>query len=245
MALGYLSEIFTSFQGEGVHAGRRHLFVRLAGCNLRCRYCDTPDSLERVPSFRVHCIDGSHRDAPNPVSAADAMSEILPLLDAVAPLDGLAVTGGEPLMQPAFLAELLSDARLPRPRLLETNGMLPEPLREVLSVIDVVSMDVKLPSNSGERAFWAQHERFLAAANGKAYVKVLVDAGTAIDEVARAAALVRAIAPATPVFLQPITDVAGRPDTDAETLQRFFAAARLYVDDVRVLPQAHKALAIR
>jgi hypothetical protein len=63
--------------------------------------------------------------------------------------------------------------------------------------------------------------------------------------VARAAALVRDIAPATPVFLQPITDVAGRPDTDAETLQRFFAVARRHVDDVRVLPQAHKALAIR
>ena len=48
MRPGYLSEIFVSFQGEGAHVGYRHLFVRLAGCNLRCRYCDTPDSRERT-----------------------------------------------------------------------------------------------------------------------------------------------------------------------------------------------------
>jgi organic radical activating enzyme len=242
---GYLSEIFTSYQGEGIHAGRRHLFVRMGGCNLRCRYCDTPDSLERVASYRIHNPDGSHRDAANPVSAATALSDVLTLLDGAAPLDGVAITGGEPLLQPAFLAEFLADARLPRPRLLETNGMLPESLREVLPVVDVVSMDIKLPSNSGERAFWAQHERFLAVAEGKAYVKVLVDGGTDAAEVARAAAVVHDTAPATPVFLQPITDAAGRLDTDAIMLDRFFAAARRHVDDVRVLPQAHKALAIR
>ncbi len=245
MARGHLSEIFTSYQGEGVHAGRRHLFVRLAGCNLRCRYCDTPDSLERVASYRIHNADGSHRDAENPVSVATALSDVLTLLDLSAPVDGVAITGGEPLLQPNFITEFLADVRLPRPRLLETNGMLPEPLREVLPVVDVVSMDIKLPSNSGERAFWEQHERFLAIANGKAYVKILVDGGTDTAEVARAAALVQHAAPATPVFLQPISNAAGRIDTDAVMLDRFFAAARRHIDDVRLLPQAHKALSIR
>jgi len=245
VARGYLSEIFVSFQGEGVHAGRRHLFVRLAGCNLRCRYCDTPDSLERVASYRIHSADGSHREAANPVSAATALSDVLTLLTLSAPVDGIAITGGEPLLQPNFLIDFLADERLPRPRLLETNGMLPEALREVLPLVDVVSMDIKLPSNSGERAFWDQHERFLAVANGKAYVKVLVDAGTDVAEVARAAALVHDTAPATPVFLQPISSAAGKLDTDAVMLNRLFAAARRHIDDVRVLPQAHKALSIR
>lgn len=242
MADGYLSEIFLSFQGEGTQVGRRQLFVRLAGCNLRCRYCDTPDSLERVPSCRVSAADGTLRELANPLSAAAVLDAALPLIEAEAPVDGMALTGGEPLLQTEFLAELLADDRWPRPRLLETNGMLPESLRAVLPLVDVVSMDIKLPSNSGERGFWDQHARFLAIAGDKAYVKVLVDAGTDLDDVDRAAALVGDRAA---VFLQPITAGDGRVDVTANDLRRFFAAARRHVADVRVLPQTHKMLAIR
>lgn len=242
MADGYLSEIFLSFQGEGTQAGRRQLFIRLAGCNLRCRYCDTPDSLERVASYRVFAADGGAREHANPVSAAAVLETVLPLLADEAAVDGTALTGGEPLLQAEFLAELLADDQLPRPRLLETNGMLSESLRTVLPLVDVVSMDVKLPSNSGERAFWEQHARFLELAGDKAYVKILVDAGTALDDVERAAALVGQRAA---VFLQPITVADGRVDLGAGDLRRFFAAARRHVVDVRVLPQTHKMLAIQ
>jgi organic radical activating enzyme len=242
VADGYLSEIFLSFQGEGTQAGRRQLFVRLAGCNLRCRYCDTPDSLERVASFRVFGADGVAREHANPVLPSSVIAAARPLLDAEPPVDGTAFTGGEPLLQAEFLAELLGDACWPRPRLLETNGMLPESLRSVLPLIDVVSMDIKLPSNSGERGFWDQHARFLSIAGDKAYVKVLVDAGTDLDDVDRAAALVGAQAV---VFLQPITAPDGRLDVTADDLRRFFAAARRHVPDVRVLPQTHKMLAIQ
>ncbi len=60
------SEIFVSFQGEGLHAGRRQVFVRLAGCPLRCRWCDTPESLVPVPSCRIVDADGG-RVRPNPL----------------------------------------------------------------------------------------------------------------------------------------------------------------------------------
>ena len=36
-----VTEIFQSIQGESTHAGRPCIFVRLTGCNLRCRWCDT------------------------------------------------------------------------------------------------------------------------------------------------------------------------------------------------------------
>lgn len=38
----YVSEVFSSIQGEGKLLGRRQIFVRFSGCNLNCNYCDTP-----------------------------------------------------------------------------------------------------------------------------------------------------------------------------------------------------------
>jgi organic radical activating enzyme len=242
VADGYLSEIFLSFQGEGTQVGRRQLFIRLAGCNLRCRYCDTPDALERGSRCRVFGVDGVVRELQNPLSPRAVIEAARPLLAADALVDGTAITGGEPLLQAEFLAALLADDAWPRPVLLETNGMLPEPLRAVVSLVDVVSMDIKLPSNSGERAFWDQHARFLAVAGEKAYVKVLVDGGTEMADVERAADLVGDRAA---VFLQPITGMDGDVDITAADLQRLYRAARRRVPDVRVLPQTHKMLAIQ
>src|SRR6185295_1944409 len=48
--VGWIREVFASFQGEGTHVGRRTVFVRTAGCSLRCRFCDTPEALVRTPS---------------------------------------------------------------------------------------------------------------------------------------------------------------------------------------------------
>jgi organic radical activating enzyme len=242
---GYLSEIFVSFQGEGLYAGRRHLFLRFAGCHLRCRYCDTPGSLERTPSLRVYPDGQPVLEGRNPLTCDEVLAHGMAVLDAAGGADGLAITGGEPLLQADFLSELLADARWPRPRILETSGTQPDKLLHVLPVVDAVSMDIKLPSNSGEPAFWDAHARFLVAARGKAYVKILVDEKTTLEDVERAAALVGSESPTSPVFLQPITSPAGDIDLRAPTLARFFHAIRRYAVDVRVLPQTHKMLRIQ
>ncbi|OFV88781.1 MAG: hypothetical protein A3J75_00325 [Acidobacteria bacterium RBG_16_68_9] len=245
MTKGYLQEVFVSFQGEGAYAGRRHLFIRMAGCNLRCRYCDTPDSLARGPHFRVYYGGRETHDAPNPVSCSGLTPHLARLMETQAPIDGVALTGGEPLLQAAFLAELLRRDELPRPRLLETGGTLPEELAVVIPWIDSISMDIKIPSNTGERPFWDEHTRFLRLARGKVHVKILVDAATLVAEVERAAELVRATASEAPVFLQPIGDPDGRLDVDQGILWTFYRASRRFVGDVRVLPQVHKTLGVR
>src|SRR5262245_30799588 len=192
---GYVSEIFSSFQGEGLFAGRRHVFLRLAGCNLRCGYCDTPDSLEPTATCTTHDCDGGDRSLANPLSPERLSSLLAPFLSAPG-VHALAVTGGEPLLQAGFLAEVLSETRPAVPVLLETNGTYPDRLRTVLSLIDIVSMDVKLPSNSGEPASWGEHREFLAMSRGKTlYVKVPVDESTLEPEVEEAARLVREEAP--------------------------------------------------
>ena len=131
MTLGYVSEIFSSFQGEGVFAGRRHVFLRMAGCNLRCGYCDTPDSLERTAACAVHLPDGSERSVPNPLGV-DAVSSLLAPFLGGPGVHALAITGGEPLVQSSFLAELLRAARPAVAILLETNGTYPQRLPAVL-----------------------------------------------------------------------------------------------------------------
>jgi len=240
---GYLSEIFVSFQGEGAHIGERHLFVRLAGCHLRCRYCDTPDSLERSASFVVHSASGATQYA-NPVSPQMVAELVRSLLAGAGPVDAISLTGGEPLTQARFLADFLSTARFALPVLLETSGTLPRQLGEILPYIDIVSMDIKLPSNTGEPDFWEEHRTFLRLAANKAlYVKILVDDSTSDGDFMRALQLLdgdRGLA----VFLQPILDTAGRPTIALANLDRLHSLARTSLDRVRVLPQIHKVLGI-
>ena len=104
---GNVSELFVSFQGEGVHAGRRQLFARLGGCPLRCRYCDEPESLVPVAECRILGPDGMRRRA-NPFSPAALDAEVTALAAAAPPLHAIAVTGGEPLAQADFLASWLA-----------------------------------------------------------------------------------------------------------------------------------------
>ena len=133
---------------------------------------------------------------------------------------------------------------------LETSGSLSiapvvhlQPRRNL-----IVSLDVKCPSNTGERARWDEHEACLEAAiaaGRDVYVKMPVDETTSPDDVARGAGLVARVASGVPLFLTPITE----PDTARLTvgpaaLERFHALASRMHSDVRVLPQLHKVLGI-
>ncbi|GIW42081.1 MAG: 7-carboxy-7-deazaguanine synthase [Candidatus Binatia bacterium] len=243
---GYLSEIFLSYQGEGLLLGQRHLFVRFAGCNLRCRYCDTPESLTRGPQYRVTFPDGRETLAPNPLSAARLSEIVEEFLSGSASVDALALTGGEPLVQSGFLREWLRASKPDVPCLLETAGVLWSALERVVELLDVISMDIKLPSNSGEGPFWEEHETFLRLARKRrVYVKIPVDGTTSREEFFQAAALVARVDPSIPVFLQPISDPMGKAAAGAPYLDEFHAVARKLLADVRVTPQVHKLVGWR
>ena len=242
-----VSELFVSFQGEGVHTGRRQLVVRFAGCPLRCRWCDTPDSLLPVAECRVLGADGERRLA-NPFSAEALEAEVGALRASSPPLHAMAVTGGEPLAQVEFLVAWLRGRGDDLPALLETAGILPARLERVLPYVAIVSLDFKCPSNTGERARWDEHEvclRLAVAAGRDVYVKMPVDEATDPDEVEQGARVAAMAGAGAPLFLTPLTAPEGTAlQIGASTLERLHALASRHHADVRVLPQLHKVLGI-
>ncbi len=243
----YLSEIFVSYQGEGEHAGEKHLFLRFAGCNMRCSYCDTPDSLIRVAYCKIDYPDGRSELLANPVSG-ERLTAIVEEFERKDPsIVRIALTGGEPLVQAAFLADWLTEAPPALGCLLETNAVLTGGLDRILARVEVVSADVKLPSNSGEGELWEEHRAFLEACRGcDVYVKMPVDAATEAGDVARAARLIANATPGAKLYVQPLT----QPDSalwtiDADRLQELAAVAARELPDTHVLPQLHKILNVR
>lgn len=241
-----VAEIFVSFQGEGAHVGRRHLFVRFGGCPLRCRYCDSPGSLAPSEICRVQWGDGKDEIRANPTPAGQ-LDDLVARRAATEPqLQALVLTGGEPLVQAGFLADWLSLRSTRIPVLLETAAILPAQLERVLPWVDVLAADVKLPSNSGEPARWAEHEACLRmSAGAEVYVKILVDEETDPGEIETAVQLVASVSGRIPVFLQPIADPEhGRLRIGPETLERLYRRAANLGVEIRVVPQVHKILGV-
>ena len=122
-----VSEIFTSVQGESLFAGCICTFIRLAGCNLRCTYCDTQYAYHEGDEINLDSIV-SH------VKRAGVRT--------------VEITGGEPLLQAGtiLLAETLLDEGFRV--LIETNGS------QNIGNIDrraVVILDIKTPGSGMDK----------------------------------------------------------------------------------------------
>ena len=239
-----LIEIFSSIQGEGPRVGERMTFVRFEGCELKCRWCDTPESFRLHSHYRVEKIpfSGVWEERPNPVSGLEIEDWLVHFSDPM-----VSLTGGEPLQQLDFLEAWLPRISPRRRILLETNGVLPEALEKILPWVHTTSMDIKLPSSARTGTFWKEHEDFLrlAVKCPECYVKIVVTEATEEADLERALELVRAIDENIPVILQPVSETRsfhGVPSM--ERLGRFFNQSLGKVKQVRVIPQTHKMLGV-
>lgn len=236
-------EIFSSIQGEGVHLGRRQIFIRLADCNLACAYCDTEFFRASLFPCEIRPGCGFSTDMPNPL----ASHEIAELVagwnqDLPGAHHSISITGGEPLCQAEALAVWLPELRKILPVHLETNGTLPDALAPLLNAIDFISMDLKLASVTGVPTPWGEHRRFLTlAAQCPCQVKLVVGTATSFDELLAAVHFVHEIAPQVPLILQPQT-IERRVSLAADQLLQMQAVAAAIHPDLRVIPQVHHFL---
>lgn len=123
-----IAEIFRSLQGEGKNQGKPCLFIRLAGCNLKCRWCDTPSSQSGGLEMSLDAV----------------LEQVWRLHPPY-----VCITGGEPLLQGDALESLLASLHKRGTAIdIETNGTVDFTRFQPYASI---CMDIKCPS-SGEKS---------------------------------------------------------------------------------------------
>lgn len=241
-----LLEVFSSVQGEGLRVGERHLFVRTSGCDIHCAYCDTPLCHGAHATARIERTPGRgdfHR-VENPVLLEDLVAWVERALSA-ATHRATSFTGGEPLLQPWVVSALSPIVRGHGARvLLETDGNLPDAFASVRDEVDVLSLDWKAPSATGEPARYEEHARMIEIAGDmETCVKLVYVDETPDEEVEVCAKTVAGLRSDIPLVLQPCTPFgrvknAPRPERAWELIE----VASTYLEDVRAIPQVHKSL---
>lgn len=127
-----MHEVYASIQGESSFAGLPCTFVRTSRCNLRCRWCDTPQAFKGGVKRKVSEV------------LEEALATKTPLVE---------ITGGEPLLQKAVLPLMSQLCDAGRTVLIETSGE-----RDISQVDPRVHriMDIKCPgSGESEKNRWS------------------------------------------------------------------------------------------
>ncbi|MEM6586743.1 MAG: 7-carboxy-7-deazaguanine synthase QueE [Pseudomonadota bacterium] len=188
-------EIFASLQGEGPSVGKPVAFIRLSRCNLACTWCDT------AYTWRFEGDNRPHRDGVTFERKANQVK--LPPVEAAQRItetgqNRLVITGGEPLMQGAALAEMMD--HLPDVTVeVETNGTTKAP-SALDARIDQYNVSPKLAHSGNPSELALIPERLAAyAADERAFFKFVIAEPSDVKEVLE---IVRAHrVPASRVFL--------------------------------------------
>ncbi|MBL8012314.1 MAG: 7-carboxy-7-deazaguanine synthase QueE [Candidatus Omnitrophica bacterium] len=223
-------EIFHSIQGEGKYLGVPQVFVRFFECNIHCSWCDTPHSIgDTTRHFKEYSLEQLALEIKKHWPGSHSIS----------------LTGGEPLVQADFIAQLLGVLQnLRMTSYLETNGILPNELSKVIDRVDIVSMDLKLPSSTQCGPFWKEHEEFIQIAKRKdLFLKVVVSNKTTIEDLQQAVDLVARSAPDVPFILQP--NFFDMKEGVIDRCVEFQKVCLKRLSDVRIVPQVHKFMKLR
>lgn len=229
-----IMEVFSSIQGEGLLIGRRQIFVRFAGCNLNCTYCDTPES--RDPQ------------AGTPVSLQELQEKVQNII--TPDFHSISFTGGEPLLQANFIKNFLEENDFKS--LLETNGSLPKETEKIAELIDYASVDIKLSEHFKDidvDDLWAREmesANILIEKGAKVYCKVVVLPSTNVDTLGLVAHHIkREISDSSRVSM--VIQPASPLEYWVQHTPRLFRMSEIVGEklDVLTIPQVHKLLNVR
>lgn len=227
--------------------GTPQVFVRFAGCDLHCAYCDTPHARTTPAECAVQMPGGDEKRLPNPISLQTAVNAICELADADPMLKSVALTGGEPLLQAAYIAELApAIARRGLGIYLETAGHLPAQLETVIDAMSTISGDIKLHETmEAPVAYETMAEFWRIAVRTEAFAKVVLTDRVTLDGFRQACTALGASIRMLPVVLQPVTPVGGVRPPAPETLWLLAREAERWFGGVRVVPQCHRLMGVR
>ncbi len=204
-----MAEVFNSWQGEGGSVegsafGRRQIFVRFAGCDLHCAWCDSKEFIDasRVSRWRyeIEPFTGRFEYRPNPASLEEVVDSITRL--DTGDIHSISYTGGEPTLQVKPLKALMEEMKsLGFDNFLETHGGLPELIMEVAPFTDYASVDIKDETAKATDDWKAlvlrevESIRILKEAGVKVYAKLVVTSETKVENVRWYAELLKGLAP--------------------------------------------------
>ncbi|WP_099210393.1 7-carboxy-7-deazaguanine synthase QueE [Thermococcus henrietii] len=246
-----MAEVFNSWQGEGGSVpgsafGRRQIFVRFAGCDLHCAWCDSREFIDasRVSRWRyeVEPFTGRFEYKPNPAEL-DEVVEAITRLD-TGDIHSISYTGGEPTLQVKPLKALMGKMKeLGFDNFLETHGGLPELIREVAPLTDYASVDIKDETAKATEDWRSlvlrevESIRILKEAGVKVYAKLVVTSETKVENVRWYAELLKGLAP---LVIQPREPI----DISQARLMELYREASLIMGrkNVGLSFQVHKYL---
>ena len=223
-------EIFSSIQGEGPFMGVKQIFVRFAKCNMKCGFCD----LERP-------------FPPKEFSSAKLMSIVKQIVQNSGDHHSISLTGGEPLLYKDFLKEFLTMLRETGLKVyFETNATLPGPLKELIDFLDIIAIDFKLPSSTGNSDCWKAHEESLKIAKKKScFVKAVVTAKTKKQDIEKTINIISKVDKDILLVLQPVWPIKKAKQVEKKELFDYLFMAEKKLNNVRIMPQMHKTLGVK
>lgn len=223
-----LAEVFPTVQGEGVLIGTPSLFVRTHGCNLRCEWCDTPNTsrLSHLPENKPQKVE---------------VEKLLNFIVNEQPLDHIVVTGGEPMLQAADLFELARALYEVYHVTLESNGSL-YPKVPLHTLVHLLSLSPKLSEDD-----WSVSKQLIdecAETPGTSVqLKVVVTDRAELElALVRLAALWRATNGRFTPIIQPESS---RGTEWVRSVMNHLASKSDCQIPVRVIPQIHVLVGVR
>ena len=148
------------------------------------------------------------------------------------------LTGGEPLINANFLKQVLPDIK--QKIYLETNGTLSNELKKIIDYIDIIAMDIKIPSATGNTDLFDEHEEFIKTAIKKElFIKVVFNEKITDEETDKILKLASKYN--LPIILQPESN-GNKIKNDIKIINKVFYKFRNQYKNVRLIPQVHKFL---